>query len=176
MADEFIDEEWSIMYEESAKTKVLDSDTFKKPVKNIKVKKPLMLDVGKMVSDAVEVMQQKNMGCVLIVKGGKLAGILTERDILMKLIGSGKDFGKVKVEDIMTRDPQAFQPEDSVAFVLNAMAVGGYRHVPIVDQENRPVAVVSMKDIVNFIVEHFPEEVINLPPRPIRHTDQIDGG
>lgn len=176
MDDEILDEEWSIMYEESAKTKVLDSDTFRKPVKNIKVKKPLVVEVGTMVSDAVELMQQKRRGSVLIVKGGKLAGMLTERDILMKLIGSENAFRKVKVEDMMTRDPQAFEPEDSVAFVLNAMAVGGYRHVPIVDKGNSPIAVVSMKDIVKFIVEHFPEEVINLPPRPIRHTDQIDGG
>jgi CBS domain-containing protein len=176
MDDEMLDEEWSIMYEESGKTKVLDSDTFKKPVKNIKVRKPLVLEMGRTVKDAVGLMQKKRMGCVLIVKGWKLAGILTERDLLMKIVGSGKDIGKVKVEEIMTPDPEAFQPDDSVAFVLNAMSIGGYRHVPIVDEQNKPVAVVSIKDLVAFIVEHFPEEVLNLPPHPIRRTDQIDGG
>lgn len=176
MADEILDEEWSIMYEESAKVKVLDSDTFKKPVKNIKARKPVVLEIGKTGKDAVELMQQKKVSCVLVVRQGKLAGILTGRDILMKLIGSGKDFDRVRVEEIMTPDPEAFEPDDSIAFVLNAMAVGGYRHVPIVDPDNKPIAVISMRDIVNFIVEHFPEEVLNLPPRPIRRADQIDGG
>jgi len=176
MDEEILDEEWSIMYQESEHVKVLDSNTFNKPVKNIKVRKPLVLNVGKTVKDAVGLMQQKRLGCVLVVKEGKLAGILTERDILMKSVGSGKDIAKVKVEEIMTPDPEAFQPEDSVAFVLNAMSSGGYRHVPIVDERDRPLAVVSVKDVVKFLVEHFPQEVLNLPPRPIRRTDQIDGG
>lgn len=176
MDDDMLDEEWSIMYQESEKTKVLDSNTFKKPVKNVKVRKPLVLKMGQTVKDAVQLMQDKDLGCVLIVKDGKLAGILTERDVLMKTVGAGKDIAKVKVEEIMTADPESFQPEDSVAFVLNAMSVGGYRHVPIVDEQDRPIAVVSVKDIIGFIVDHFPEEVLNLPPKPIRRSDQIDGG
>lgn len=176
MDDEILDEEWSIMYQEAEHVKVLDSNTFKKAVKNIKVRKPLVLNVGKTVKDAVELMQQKRLACVLVVKEGKLAGILTERDVLMKSVGSGKDMAKAKVEEIMTPNPETFQPEDSVAFVLNAMSVGGYRHVPIVDEQNHPLAAVSAKDIVSFIVEHFPEEVLNLPPRPMRRTDEVDGG
>lgn len=176
MGDEILDEEWSIMYEESQKRKVLDSNTFKKPVKNVRVRKPIVMNVGRSVKEAIALMQKKQLGCVLVVQEERLAGILTERDILMKVIGSGKDLSNVKVEDIMTPDPEAFQPDDSVAFILNAMSVGGYRHVPIVDEQNKPIAVVSVKDIVTFLVEHFPEEVLNLPPHPIRHANQIDGG
>lgn len=176
MDEEILDEEWSIMYEESEHVKVLDSNTFKKPVRNIKVRKPLVLNVGKTVNDAVALMQQKHLGCVLVVKENKLAGILTERDILMKTVGSNKDITKVKVEEIMTPDPESFQPDDSVAFVLNAMSVGGYRHVPIVDEQIKPLAVVSVKDIIGFLVEHFPQEVLNLPPRPIRRTEREEGG
>lgn len=176
MPDEYLDEEWSIMYEESEKSKVLDSNTFKKPVRKIKVRKPIVIESGKSVKDAVELMQQRHLGCALVTKNGKLAGIMTERDILMKIVGKGKDIGKVKVDEIMTPDPQAFEPDDSVAFVLNAMSVGGYRHVPIVDDKEKPIAVVSVKDIVGFIVEHFPEEVLNLPPKPMRRSKDIDGG
>lgn len=176
MDDDILNEEWSIMYEESEKTKVLDSNTFKKPVKNVKVRRPIVVNVGQTVKEAVALMQKKKYGCVLVAKNDRLAGIFTERDLLMKCIGSGKDLAKVKVEEVMTPDPEAFQPEDSVAFVLNAMSVGGYRHVPIVDERNKPIAVVSVKDIIRFLVEHFPEEVLNLPPHPIRRTDHIDGG
>ena len=176
MDDNILDEEWSIMYEESEKTKVLDSNTFKKPLKNIKVRKPLVLKSGQSVKEAVELMQHNRLGCVLVVRGGKLSGILTERDVLLKSIGSGKDMSKAKVDDIMTHDPEAFQPDDSVAFVLNSMSVGGYRHVPIVNEKNEPLAVVSVKDIVAFLVEHLPEEVLNLPPKPVRRSGDIDGG
>jgi CBS domain-containing protein len=75
----------------------------------------------------------------------------------------------------MTANPEAFQPDDSIAYVLNAMSVGGYRHVPVVDEQKIPLAVISVRDIVSFIIEHFPEEVLNLPPEPIRSTEQREG-
>jgi len=76
---------------------------------------------------------------------------------------------------VMTRDPEVFQPEDSIAHILNAMHVGGYRHVPVVDDQQRPVAVISIKDIIGFILDHFAEDILNLPPKPIRTTDQREG-
>jgi hypothetical protein len=59
---------------------------------------------------------------------------------------------------------------------MNAMHVGGYRHVPVVDAGNVPLAVVSVKDIIGFIVENFPQEILNLPPKPLRTTSREDGG
>jgi len=48
--------------------------------------------------------------------------------------------------------------------VLNKMAVGGFRHVPVVDADGRPVFVVSVRDVVEFLVDFFPNDVLNLPP------------
>jgi CBS domain-containing protein len=175
MDDEVLEEEWSIMYQESEKVKVLDSTTFRKPVKYIKVRKPLVLACGRTAKDALDLMRECKSGCVLIVKGGALVGILTERDLLLRVVDAGKDLAKAKVEDFMTPEPEAFQPDDSVAFALNAMVVGGYRHVPIVNDKNEPLAVVSVKDIVNFIADHFPDDLLNLPPRPIRRTEEREG-
>ena len=176
MEDEFLDEEFSIMFQESERTKVLDSSTFQLPVKYLKVRKPVILPVTSNVNDAVDIMQKKEVSCVLVTRESKLAGILTERDIVRKAVGKEKDLRKIRVEDIMTRDPQSFQLEDSIAFVINAMDVGGYRHVPIVDEANAPLGIVSVRDIIGFIAEYFPEDVRNLPPRPMRHVDQQDGG
>ncbi|MBI3765857.1 MAG: CBS domain-containing protein [Ignavibacteriales bacterium] len=75
----------------------------------------------------------------------------------------------------MTANPEAFEPDDSIAFIINAMHVGSYRHVPVVDEQNQPVAIVSVRDILSFIAEHFTEEVINLPPHPIRKTKEREG-
>jgi CBS domain-containing protein len=59
---------------------------------------------------------------------------------------------------------------------MNSMHVGGYRHVPVVNDKNIPLAVVSVKDIIGFIVENFSEEILNLPPKPLRDASREDGG
>lgn len=174
MHDEELEDELSQMYEEYMAVKVLDSSTFKKPIKNLKVRKPVEVPPNQTVAEAVSLMQQRKLGCVLVTENGKMVGIFTERDVLTRVFGR-KDVDKLLVRDVMTSNPEAFQPEDSIAYVLNAMSVGGYRHVPVVDDKRKPMAVISVRDIVSFIIEHFPEEVLNLPPEPIRKTEQREG-
>lgn len=173
MSSEY-DDELSQMYEESEHRKVLDSSTFQLPIKHLKVLKPVAVAPTMTVREAIGIMQEKRIGCVVVTEKGKLTGILTERDILLKVAGN-KGAESRAVKDVMTPDPEVFQPEDSLAFVLNAMHVGGYRHVPVVDEHGTPVAVASVKDIVGFILDHFAEDVLNLPPQPIRTTDQREG-
>lgn len=175
MDSEILDEEWSIMYEESARMKILDSSTFQKPIKNIRVRKPLILRIGRSVKDAIDLMRQKQIGCVLIEREHRLVGILTERDIIEKVVASGRQAAEIPVEEIMTSDPESFEAEDSIAYVLNAMSIGGYRHLPVIDKQGQPIAVISVKDIIGFIVEHFPEELLNLPPSPVRKSASREG-
>lgn len=174
MYDEELEDELSRMYEEDRVPKTLSSSTFRKPIKNLKVRKPVEVSPNQSVTDAVRMMQEKKLGCLLVTDGGKMVGIFTERDVLTRVFGR-KDLDKLQVKDVMTPNPEAFQPDDSIAYVLNAMSIGGYRHVPVVDENGAPIAVISVKDIVSFIIEHFPEEVLNLPPEPIRTTEQREG-
>jgi CBS domain-containing protein len=176
MEDEILSEEFSIMFEESQRVKVLDATLFTQPVKHLKVRKPLSLAAGSTVNDAIELLKKKEVSCLLVTKNSKLAGILTERDIVRKAIGMGKDMSKIRVEDIMTPDPESFEPDDSIAYIIHAMDAGGYRHIPVVDEQNVPIAIVSVKDIIGFIAEHFSQEVRNLPPKPMRSAGQQDGG
>ncbi|MFI5253262.1 MAG: cyclic nucleotide-binding/CBS domain-containing protein [Bacteroidota bacterium] len=175
MDDEIINEDLSIMDERLNKSKVLDSKTFLKPVKDLKPATPIMVDIEDTLEDALKFMQVKQFGCILITKGDVLAGILTERDVIAKAIGHD-DFQSMKVKDIMTPRPEAFQLEDEIAYVVKAMCFGGYRHVPIVNSKNEPVGMLSVKDIMRFIVDHFPEEIMNLPPNPIRKSNEFEGG
>lgn len=174
MYDEELEDEISRMYEEDRVHKTLSSSTFRKPIKNLKVRKPVEVSPNQSVTDAVRMMQEKKLGCLLVTDSGRLVGIFTERDVLTRVFGRN-DLDKLRVKDVMTPKPEAFQPDDSIAYVLNAMSVGGYRHVPVVDESGAPIAVISVKDIVSFIIEHFPEEVLNLPPEPIRTTEQREG-
>lgn len=130
------------------------------------------------VQEAVECLQQKHIGCVLVAApDGKLAGIFTERDLLNRVAGRRLDWRAVRIADYMTRDPESLRADDRIVWALNLMHVGGYRHVPLVDSSNQPVGVVSVKDIVSFLVELFPAAVLNLPPDPHRAPDPtLSGG
>jgi CBS domain-containing protein len=174
MDNEIINEDLSIMNERMVPSKKLDSDTFLKPVKELTIPAPVTLAIEAPVQDALALMQMKQIGCILITRDTQLVGIVTERDFIAKAIGHNR-YNSMKVEDIMTPHPESFQENDEIAYVIKAMCVGGYRHVPIVNEKNEPVGMVSVKDIIRFIVDHFPEQLMNLPPTPIRSTTESDG-
>jgi CBS domain-containing protein len=117
------------------------------------------------VLDAVHLMTQKKIGCVCVTENEKLVGIFTERDVLRKIVEPGLDARKTTVADVMTHNPETLTARDRMAYALNKMHVGGFRHIPIVDG-NKLVGVISVRDIADFIVEMFPEGVLNVPPEP----------
>jgi CBS domain-containing protein len=129
--------------------------------------------------EAVENLQHHHIGCVLVSGAeGTLEGIFTERDLLNRVAGKKLDWSECRVRDFMTRDPETLRPDDRIVWALNLMHMGGYRHVPLVDELNRPVGVVSVKDIVDFIVDLMPGAILNLPPDPHRapSNDEDPGG
>ena len=116
-------------------------------------------------TQAAKLMREHHVGCVLVVNGERLAGILTERDLLLKMEGADPN---EPVARFMTPDPETLELDDPIVWALNRMSVGGYRHVPLVDRQGRPVGILSVKDIVHYIVALFPNEVLTLPPDPDR--------
>jgi CBS domain-containing protein len=80
------------------------------------------------------------------------------------------------VRDVMTPDPQTLGPEDGIAFALNRMIIGGFRHIPIVDDAGAPHAVLSLREVVAFIVSLLPQRFLNLPPEPMHEARSTDGG
>jgi CBS domain-containing protein len=111
-------------------------------------------------------MQREHRGCVLVTEDGSLAsplvGIFTERDVLLRIVDRGKNPATLPLEAVMTTDPEVLNLNGTIAHALNKMSVGGFRHVPVVDEDNRPVFVISVRDIVEFLVEAFPREVLTL--------------
>ncbi len=129
----------------------------------------ITVPAGATLKQAVETLQREHIGCVLVVDAsGRLCGIFTERDLLEKVALRSLDWDVERVDDFMTPDPETLRPDDRIAWALKLMHVGGYRHVPLTDDAGRPVGVVSIKDIVDFIVDLFPSPVLNLPPDPHR--------
>jgi CBS domain-containing protein len=126
---------------------------------------PHRIDVTRTVADAVSLLRRERVGCLLVVRDGELVGIFTERDLLTKVLATGLTL-TTPMAAVMTADPVSVNLKEPVRAAVERMQAGGYRHVPVVDENNHPVAVLSAKRIVHYLVEHFPAIVYNLPPDP----------
>ena len=139
---------------------------------------PICVRESVSVKDAVTAMVARRQASVLVVDDtGRLVGIFTERDVLMRVVGTELDAMRTPVARVMTRDPEALHVPDRVAHALHSMAVAGYRTVPIIDAAGRPTGVVTASDVIRWLADLFPEAVLNLPPGDtIKHPGQIDAG
>lgn len=139
------------------------------PISSLTLRAPITVPLDGTLADAVRILRRDHVGCVLVVDGnGGLAGIFTERDLLTKVAGERRDWDQEPISVFMTSAPETLRPEDPIAWALNYMHLGGYRHVPLLDEVGHLVGVVSVKDIVEHVVELFPAAVLNLPPKPPR--------
>jgi CBS domain-containing protein len=100
------------------------------------------------VLEACKLMRENNVGCVVIEDQGKLCGIVTDRDIAMKVTGASKDPQSTKLRDIMTRNPVKIPVEKDLQHLTNVMRVHHVRRVPIIDADNRVLGIVTMDDVV----------------------------
>jgi CBS domain-containing protein len=122
-------------------------------IATIGLKEPCTVTGSTPLSVCIERMRSKRIGSLLIVdESGKIRGIFTERDCLMKVLGQVQDLS-APVSDYMTEHPICERPEASLAFALNLMSNGGFRHVPIVDQDSMPIGIISVTDVIHHIVK-----------------------
>jgi CBS domain-containing protein len=99
---------------------------------------------------AAQVMADRKIGALIVLKGGKLTGIVTERDLVVKAAAKNLDFDKAKVGQVMTTKLQTLKPESTAGEALERMQAGGFRHMPVVDGSN-VVAMVSVRDIYDAV-------------------------
>ena len=158
----------------SGPVEVFNAELLEEAVEILAPPKPICVTPETRVSDAIIGMAERNHGCVIVADRGVLVGIFTERDVVRRVVSKGIDPTKTQIHAVMTPDPEAVSFADSIATVLNKMTVGGFRHVPLVDLQRRPVGIVSIKDVVEYFVERFPKHVLNVAPDPtIRHPEEI---
>ena len=154
-----------------------DTRLLREPTSVLPVRKPLVLSRFHSVTDAIRAMQSEHRGAVLVTEdgtmGSRVVGIFTERDVLFRIVDQGRNPATLPLSDVMTSVPEVLRDDQTIAEVLRMMSVGGFRHVPIVDAEGRPVQLVSVRDVVEFLVEAFPREVLN---RGGDRTSEREGG
>lgn len=137
---------------------------------------PMMVPPGTRLIECLRAIQRSGVGdSVLVVDADRrLLGVLTERDIFGRLIGTGVDLSQ-PVETMMTTNPRHLSLESTVRDAIALMESGRYRNVPLIDDEGIVVGIVRQQDILRYLAEAFPEELLNLPPRPHQRMKEPEG-
>jgi CBS domain-containing protein len=136
---------------------------------------PVTVDSGSSVGSLVERVQDKKVGCVLVVEAGRMIGIITERDMLLKVVARDVSYAE-PVDKFMTPNPVTISPDHTIGDAAALMNDKHFRHVPVVDANGQATGIVSIKDIISIVAESFPEQVLNLPPRPHQKMETPEGG
>jgi CBS domain-containing protein len=147
----------------------LDTET----VGHIDLPSPFCVTPDASVREVLEKMKEERRGSALICRNEKLVGIFTERDSLYLMASNGSI--DCPIEEVMNRDPETIFPTETVQTAISKMSRGGYRRLPVVDEENRPIGLLKVTAILHYLVQHFPKFVYNLPPSPDDTTQQREG-
>ena len=102
--------------------------------------------------ETIQKMKAARLGCALVIEGGKLLGIFTERDVLNKLSGKNAVSTATAVKDLMSANPETLHETDSVATALNKMSMGRYRHIPL-KKADGSFSVTSIKHVLKYIAK-----------------------
>jgi CBS domain-containing protein len=117
---------------------------------------PIEVDQFTSLARAIRQMNAHNIGCVLVTDAeDRLVGILSEFDVLNRIAGLVEDLSTATVADYMTPSPVVIRENNSIAQALHLMSIHGFRHLPLVDETQRPTGVISFRDVVRYLKEHL---------------------
>lgn len=145
-------------------------------IRTLDLPRPLSVESGTSVRQVIKKVQHEAANCVLITAGGRLIGIITERDVLMKIVARDVDYEE-PVDTFMTREPLTLTPDHTIGEAITLMNDEGFRHIPIIDPTTgEAISIFSVLEIINYLAEAHPEQVLNLPPRPHQLMTTPEGG
>jgi CBS domain-containing protein len=127
-----------------------------KKCSEVMTKDPVCCRPGDTVERAAQLMEQENVGPIPVIDGGqtkKLVGIVTDRDLALKVVAKGRDPKGTKVEEVMTSDPVTCRPEDGLQRAVSAMEEHQVRRIPVVDEGGRIVGIIAQGDIATRVDE-----------------------
>lgn len=143
-------------------------------ITELELQEPVLVTTQTSVRRTVETMRARGIGCALVCESEDLVGIFTERDFVKRVLAPGGDLDR-PVCDFMTPEPVTAQKSYSVGVAIRTMYRGRYRHLPVLDEQDRPIGVISVKRVVQYLVDHFPSAVYNLPPDPRQIQETREG-
>lgn len=123
---------------------------------------PIVVSEEVSLEDTLQILRTNKIGCLGVVDtSGVITGIFSERDFILKIANDWPAVQKHEIKTVMTKNPVTQNPDCTMAYALTLMSTGGFRHLPIVDETGMPLGILSLKDIVDFLVEKMTEDLIN---------------
>ena len=147
------------------------------PIRDVKRRDPIAVVETTTALEVVQTMTVNGTGSVLVTgANGQLAGIFTENDLAKRIDLSTSEWQSHPISRYMTAKIRTARCDSSIATALLTMTAGGFRHLPIIDGENTPFAIVSIRDVIAHIADCFPKEFLNLPSDPSHEAHKPWGG
>ena len=115
---------------------------------------PVAVDETATVDEVLKLLVQERIGCVVVARAGKVVGIFSERDALLRIGEQIEDVRRRPIRDFMTESPETLAETDKLAFALHKMDVGHFRHVPVV-QGHQLQGVASARDILRYLTDRI---------------------
>lgn len=122
----------------------------KKPVSELLSKNSfLKVEPSESVEKIVTILQKAKQSALLVVQHGQLLGIVSKRDLLLRTTGMETRLAQLKALEVMTANPEVVKASAPLAFAVSKMAMGGFRHLPVLSDEDKPVGILSIQDVLS---------------------------
>lgn len=135
---------------------LLEANIMEESIAKLGPKPPVILPGETTVAEVVHQLSERHIGCVLVGSVDKVAGIFSERDALLRVAHQYEEVASKPISQFMTPDPEKLDVGSPIAFALNRMAVGDFRHLPIT-RDGRLEGIISLRDILRFMSEWYPD-------------------
>ena len=167
MHEDIIREEQRIADERIQRASKSEAWMLRRPIRELPDEHPaIRVNRHDKIRDVLAMMADHRLDGVLVVEQERLVGVCSKSHIFSYMAADDLDIDQTNIEDIMRAEPICLKPDDELAHALHQIYVGEYDLVPLVDELGKPSGVVSMRDIVGYLVDLFPQDILNLPPSP----------
>lgn len=144
---------------------VLDTNFLCQSIGILNPPTPLTVREDSSIRDALAVLREARAGCLLVLSAkGSLVGIFSERDCLLKVVPQFEQMVDRGISEVMTREPVTQSIDGTIGFALTLMSEGGFRHIPIVDESGVPTGLLSVKEVMDYIVAKFIDDALAFDP------------
>lgn len=144
------------------------------PISALGLNPPVSITSDASVGAALYAVQKQGAGYVLIVEDGRPRGIMSERDVVMKIAARDVKYD-LNVMEFASR-PVTITEKETIARAIKIMIAEGAENIAVVDASGKATAVLRTLDVIHFLAETFPQELLNLPPRPHQTLPRPEGG
>lgn len=137
----------------------VEKERFNVPISELNLPSLISVEETKTLLEIYEILSTNKFGAIVLTNNSKLSGILTERDFLTKVWGKFDNWREVPASEVMTKEPKCLKLNNPISECIKFVSKKRVRHLPIIDDQGKPIHMVSIKDLLGYIVQFFPKTV-----------------